>query len=577
MGKSTQNLTGYPSIDRPWLKYYSEEAISAPLPETTIYEYIFRCNQDNYDRVAMNYYGTEIRYREMFEEISRLAGILAREGIKEGDIVTIAMINSPETVFLFFALNKLGAVVNMVYGQSTPEELKTYLLTTKSTVAFTLDMFQDTFAQIADEAGLERIVVASLMPSALSAKTKGAAEQPRLPADSRFIRWEAFFSGVPGQTESCGNADSPAMITYTGGTTGGSKGAIFSNRALLSVAWQFTECNPELRRESTWLQILPLFIAYGVTCSLLIPFIVGMTLLIRLPNEPIAEIYKKFKVNHIVYAPSFWEEFADADINFDLSNLITPITGGDVLREKTEEKINAYLKKQKCAYPILNGYGMTETGAAVAVNRRYAHELGSVGIPFVKNIISAFDEETGQELKYGQRGEICIHTPSMMMGYIGNQEENQRVIKKHDDGLLWVHSGDLGYVTEDGFVHIDGRSKRYMLHLAQGVIKKIFSLDIEKVLMLHPEVDSCAVVPMAGPAESQVPAAVIVLKGGRQAGQETEREFAVYAEKNLADGYRPARYFFLDKLPLTKIGKVDYLKLEEMANRAQEEKGTAHA
>lgn len=126
-----KKLTGYPSIDKPWLKYYSEEAINAPLPKCTIYEYIYNRNQDNLSRAAMNYYGSDTTYGQMFEQISRMAGTLEAEGVKEGDVVTVCMINAPETVCLLFALNKIGAVANMVYGASTPEELKKYITNVK--------------------------------------------------------------------------------------------------------------------------------------------------------------------------------------------------------------------------------------------------------------------------------------------------------------------------------------------------------------------------------------------------------------------------------------------------------------
>ena len=119
-----QDMTGYPSIDKPWLKYYSQEIIDASLPECTIYEHIFNNNQDNLDRTALVYYGTKISYRQMFQEISYIAGSLEDNGVKEGAIVTVCMINSPETIYLIFALNKIGAVANMVYGSSTCEEIK---------------------------------------------------------------------------------------------------------------------------------------------------------------------------------------------------------------------------------------------------------------------------------------------------------------------------------------------------------------------------------------------------------------------------------------------------------------------
>ncbi len=572
-----QTLTGYPSIDKPWLKYYSQEVIDAPLPECTIYEHIFNNNQDNLDRMALIYYGTKISYRKMFREISLIAGTLEDSGIKKGDIVTVCMINSPETIYLIFALNKIGAVANMVYGSSTSEELKKYILDVKSKIVFTLDIFQDKFAQIVDEAQLERVVVVGStstmsITNQIGAKLFKGIKSIPIPKDSHFITWKKYFRNKTESKSICHDADAPAVITYTGGTTGGSKGAILSNKAIIAVAQQYIIGERELQfnfqRENIWMQVLPLFIAYGVACSLMIPLTVGMTLIVRIPmSESIAVMYKKFRPNHIMYGPAYWEAFADENKDLDLSNFIAPISGGDMLHAATETKINDYLKKHGSPVLLRNGYGMTEVGAAVSVNYKYAHEFGSVGIPFVKNVISAFDIETGRELQYGERGEICIQTPSMMLGYVNNPKETNHIIRKHEDGKLWVHSGDLGYITENGFVHIIGRLKRYMMYIANGIHKKIFSLDIEKILLEHPCVDNCAVVPIADSVTFQKPAAFIILKKNIPHDQNIENELKSYAEKNLQDGYKPVKYIFVDKFPLTKVGKVDYSALEREANK----------
>lgn len=575
MGKETENnMTGFPSIDKPWLKYYSQEVIDTPLPECTIYEHIFNNNQDNLDRTALVYYGTKISYRKMFQEISYMASTLEDKGVKEGDIVTVCMINSPETIYLIFALSKIGAVANMVYGSSTSEELKKYILDVKSKIVVTLDLFQDKFAQIANETQLEKVIVArstgSMSPTnQLGARLFKGIKPIPLPDDSRFITWKKFFETKKESKRTCHDADAPAIITYTGGTTGGSKGAILSNKAIIAVAQQYIIGERELRRESKWMQVLPLFIAYGVTCSLMIPLTIGMTLIVRIPmSESIVDLYKKFKPNHIMYGPAYWEAFADANENLDLSNLIAPITGGDTLHVATESKINDYLKRHGSPYLLMNGYGMTEVGAAVSVNYKYAHKFGSVGMPFVKNVIAAFDTETGQELRYGERGEICIQTPSMMLGYVNNLEETNNIIKEHEDGKLWVHSGDLGYITEDGFVHISGRLKRYMMYIANGLHKKIFSLDIEKVLLEHPYVDNCAVVPIADNVTFQKPVAFIILKKNILHDKNLKNEFQSYTVKNLQEEYRPIKFIFTNKFPLTKVGKVDYLALEKMAEKA---------
>lgn len=222
--KQGKNLTGYPSIDKPWLQYYSDKVINRPLSECTMYEYIYAQNQDNLSRIAMNYYGSQITYGEMFGQILRMANVLESGGIHEGDVVTVCMINSPETVCLLFAINKVGAVANMMYGGSTPEYLKKYVTDVKSYIVFTLDIFQQKFLSIADEAKLKKIVVTNLTES-MSLRNrmgvrllKGMKPLP-LPRDKRFCSWKQFFGNAKSNSRTCHDANAPAIITYTGGTT----------------------------------------------------------------------------------------------------------------------------------------------------------------------------------------------------------------------------------------------------------------------------------------------------------------------------------------------------------------------
>jgi len=568
-----KKLTGYPSIDKPWLKYYSEEEKTAYLPACTMYEYVLSRNQDNMARTAINYYGTNITYGQLFRQIDIAASALENIGVKAGDIVTICMINSPEAVSLLFALNKIGATANMVFGASPVEEIREQVQQTGSKVVFTVDAFQEKFLHINDDTSIETIVVCGMtqamsVPMQIGAKLFKGMKQIPLPNDVRFLSWKHFLKKSNGISATVSNADAPAVITYTGGTTGGSKGVLLSNRAILAVAHQYILSEKSLKRESTWAQLLPLFIAYGVTCSLLIPLAVGMKLIVRLPmSEPLVEICKKFKPNHIIYGPAYWEALADTHEVLDLSYLNAPISGGDKLHSPTEEKINSYLEERGCTYPIMNGYGMTEVGAAVSVNMTGMYKVGSVGIPFVQNIISAFDVDTGKELPYGEEGEICICTSSTMLGYLNNPEETANILRRHEDGLLWIHSGDLGHIDEDGFVYINGRLKRYMLRIGDGLHKKVFALYVEKIVLQHPAVRNCVVVPIDDAKEHQVPVAFILPEKNIEPTDSVLNEIRAYCEKELDKYHRPVKYYFIDKVPLTKVGKVDYRALEKEAEK----------
>lgn len=568
-----KKLTGYASIDKPWLKYYSEEAINEPLPECTMYEYIGKRNQDNLKRTAINYYGTNMTYGQFFDRVSKVASALESIGVKTGDMVTVCMINSPETVCLTFALNKIGACANMVYGASTPEEIKKQLNDVHSKFVFTLDLFQSKFAAIIDQTEVETVVISTMTQSMsigmqIGARLFKGMKRIPLPGDKRFMTWKEFLRHSSGNSHEAHDPNAPAIITYTGGTTGGSKGVVLSNKAVIAVAQQYVDGESSLSRESTWAQVLPLFIAYGVTCSMLIPMAVGMPLIVRIPmSESIVDICKKFKPNHIMYGPAYWEAFADSEQDIDVSYLLAPISGGDTIHGVTEDKINKYLKDHGSKYPIMNGYGMTEVGAAVSVNMTGAYRARSIGIPFAHNIIAAFDVDTGEELPYGVDGELCIHTPSAMLGYINQPEETANIMRKHEDGLVWVHTGDLGHVDADGFVFISGRLKRFMLHISDGLQKKVFSLDIERVLLQHPAVKNCVVVPIDDPIHNQVPVAYILPKKDVDPNDELLVEIRQFCSEHIDQYHQPVRYTYLEKVPLTKVGKVDYRALEKEAER----------
>ena len=564
-------LTGYPSIDKPWLKYYSEEEINEPLPDETVYNYIKDCNKDILQSKAINYYGRNIRYRELFAKTDAVASALENMGVKSGQYVSVCMINSPETIFLIFALNKIGAVANMICGADTPSEIRQHIIDADSQFVFTLDIFQEKILEAIKGTKVVKVVVSSLMQemslfSRLGARILKKSKAVPLMKDGRFIAWKAFIRLNNGESSLAHDGNAPAFVTYTGGTTGGSKGVIISSNAALAVAKQYMAGEGNTKRGSKWVLILPLFIAFGVVCSLAIPFMAGMTIIIRLPfGEKMGDVCKKFKPEYFVFSPAFWEDFADKNEPLDLSYMIAPMSGGDMLTEKAEKKVNDYLQRCGCKAKLISGYGMSESSGAVSVNFMRVYEFGSVGAPFVKDIVSAFDIDTGAELRYGEEGELCFNTHSMMLGYLNNPEETKNIIREHDDGLLWIHSGDLGYITENGFIHICGRLKRYILTFYNGVAKKVFCLDIEKKLIQNPLVEKCVAIPMDSEEFNQVPAAYVILPKGVQADQETEEALKKYAEDNMEFVYRPVRYFFVDSFPQTKVGKVDYRKLEEMA------------
>ena len=290
----------------------------------------------------------------------------------------------------------------------------------------------------------------------------------------------------------------------------------------------------------------------------------GLKLYVRQPSVDRTSKLCAMKINHIIYGPMKWEELADDNVTMDLSGLINPTTGGDRLAPAVEEKINDYLKRNGCKYPLMNGYGMTEVGSGVTINFDNVYKSGSVGVPFVQNVIAAFDVETGEEVPIGVDGELCIYTSSRMIEYLKNEEETKNLIRKHADGKEWVHTGDLGHVDEDGFVFVVGRLKRYYMTIFENVYKKVFCIDVERVMLTNPKIENCVIVPISHADKIQVSKAYIILKKGVEESEVLTKELEGFCNENLEEHMIPVGFEFMKNYPLTKIGKIDYRALEKM-------------
>ncbi len=563
MNKKSQ--TGYASIDKPWQQYYSKSAIEAEIPECTLYESIKQRNENYPDNIALEFYGTKITYHNLLSNIESTAASLSALGIKQGDTVAICMLNTPETIYLIYALNMIGAIANMLCPVSPDEELVHNIALCKSNYLFTLDVFQQKILSIISKTNIQKVIVANLK-SSMSLSTKiGAAILKKvktipLVSDEHFITWKVFLA-KKAKYQICGSATDTAVILYTGGTTGGSKAVELSNYNIVSVAWQNMHSPLEMKREHIWAEVLPLFIAYGLASGLHTPLMIGMKVLIRLPLTDTLEKLIKLKPNMIFSIPNSWKELARSNKKLDLSFFVIPASGGDTIPVHIEEQITAYLKKNKSKAPFYNGYGLSEACAQVTCGIPETHKAGTVGIPFAKNIVAAFDLETGEELKYEEEGEICIQTPSMMKGYINNEEETRHVLRQHKDGKIWIHTGDLGFVDSDGYLHINGRMKRFFVRQCDGMIKKIFCADAELKLSKCKDIEQCVFVPKQIETEQKVCAFIIPADKTISHSLLIDKVKSFCKEK-LGDFYSPDIIYILEKYPLTKIGKVDYKALE---------------
>ena len=567
-------LTGYPSIDKPWLQFYSDEALKVELPKCTVYEYVLDKNKDNLASPALNYFGKRISYGQMFDSINAVASAFSKLGVRSGEFVSLCMLTMPETVYSFYALNKLGAISNMIEPRTNAELIKKRINACGSKVLLVVDVFLPKILEIADETPLEKIIVVPIigsMPGTTKCMFKLSKGKmlPKMPSDTRYQYWNSFVKGGadhPHEPKAY-EKDYPAAIIYTGGTTGVSKGAILSNDCFTSMAAEAYYDAPTLFTGKRFLEIMPPFIAYGLIFGHFIPFCARLeNCLIPVFNpRKFADYLLKYKANHVIGVPSFFETLVKSEKvrKKDLSFVTSCITGGDKMLVETERQINKFFAEHGCKNPVMKGYGMTEMGSAATFTACLKCNVeGSVGITSQHNNVKVIDPSTGEELKYNQQGELCLTGPTMMLGYHNNDKETSNVMRKHADGKTWIHTGDIGYITEDGIIYIVDRIKRMIIR-PDG--HNVWPSMIENVICKHPSVEDCAVVGLPNPtqANGKIPTAFIVVKQGITADDNLITDIDEFSKKHLPERDVAMDYNFCDALPLTLLGKVDYRILEK--------------
>ena len=574
-----KKMTGYPSIDKPWLKHYTEEAINAQMPSGNMYEYIFESNKGHLEDIALVYFGKKISYGELFLNIEKTVGAFKAIGVNAGDVVSFISITTPELVYCVYALNRIGAVANMLDPRSPEKTLVSQIANADSKVLVIMDQCIDLLRNSVKQLMLDHIILIKVKTSMgfpvkqmYSIKTVFDKKNSRV-STCKYTEWKDFLKTSSAERDSLPVevANSPAFIWYTGGTTGESKGVLLSNLNINSVAEQYRLVAKEHARQQTWLTVSAPFVAYSLICGLHLPLAFGMTCCIELYDPgAMAETIVKKRYNHAAVTPIVWEKMIKNSkfANENLSFLIAPISGADYMSPKLEQEINNYFATHNCTWNICQGYGMTEVGSGVAVcSSKDCYKPGSVGIPFPKTIISTFDVDNGQELPIGEIGEICVCGPSIMLEYYKNTEATNAVIKQHSDGMRWMHTGDCGRIDEDGNLFITGRIKR-MITRFDGF--KIFPSSIEEKIMTHQAIEKCCVVGKKDSCSEggQLPMAFFVIKKEIVTPYENIiEEVRDICKRELPEYAQPVDFIFIDKMPLTPIGKVDYRVLEKEAER----------
>ena len=562
-----KKLTGYPSIDKPWLKYYNEDIIQKELPRMNIYEYMQHCNTHNLDKVALDYEFVSITYKQMFAAIDATADSLVAMGIKEGDTITSCLPNVPEAIYLIYGAAKIGARIDLIDPLTNKSLLAKYCDNAESKAFFTLDIMSESAISNLDVCSYEHVVLVSPTESLPIPNTTSDG----IVFNANVISWATFTeNGKNAHSELVAyKKDMPFAILHTGGTTGIPKGALLSHDNMNSLAFQVIHSPLEMQPGETALNLMPPFASYGLGNGIQVHLCAGMRIRLIPTYDPtvVDQQIVKYKPNRIAFTPAHVECLLKSAllINMDLSFLHHPIVGGDTLALKTEIGINELFKNAGCKDKIAKGYGLTETcsGTCFCVNNA-VNKLLSVGIPLYKNTMAVFDvEDQNKELRYNEVGEIAIISDNNMLGYLKMPEETRKTLMRHSDGKVWLHTGDIGYIDEDGNVFIDGRMRRMIIQYC-GLKSNPF--EAEEAITSHPLVKRAVVVGVKDPEHEQgeLPVAFVEISSEDfDKRQHLEAELHQICTEKVTYYSVPVDYVFVDEYPETSRGKIDYRELSK--------------
>lgn len=579
--------TGYPSIDKPWGKYFDacDGGERMEIPQETIFDYLKKCNEDNLDGIALDFFGHTITYREFFGRVEEVAKALHAFGVKPGEVVNIITVNAVESYELMYAINRVGAVFDFINCLADHKDLVHYFQDSEAKRIFVMDLFADKVLKAAKEAGyVEKVVVFTLADEMPTITRLGYSLKTRKMdkfyyEDSLVVKFKDFMKLAEGQPEVDYHKDpeKPCALAHTGGTTGFPKAVLLKDVSFNAVAAVYVHYQPLRPGRSNCINTIPPIVVYGYSVGMHMPMCCHATQVIMPKFEPEKwpQFIKKYNPAYIVAVPAFVTPMLENPkmANADMSNLTIFGVGGDGCTTTFEAEVNAFIQDHGCKTELVKGYGMTEVGASACTTYPAGltkgdvpvNALGSVGFPHPMNNFIIWDNDNNCECRYDEIGEICMDCPTEMIGYKDNPEETKAIHKEHPDGKTWIHTGDLGYFNEDGLLFITGRLKRIILTVCDGIGYKVFPNVPEEVLAMHPAISDVCVVSMSDDADNRLKAFVSLKEENEKAEDVVEQELRELADKELSGYECPVVYEFRPSLPLTPAGKVDFRQLEKEA------------
>ncbi len=553
---------------KPWVKFYEGVPESLDYPDMSLYERLMETVKKYPNATAYDFVNTSASYQEMANEIDRLASALWVMGVRPGDTMTISMPTTPQGVMCVYALNKIGAIASMIHPLSPPPQIEMYLNLSKSKWAMTVDMFYDSFKPILDKTSVQKLLLTKI-PDKLGGILKvlfwlKKGRTIKVPADPKVVWWKdlMFRTDLPKVETAKMNTNDLAIILYSGGTTGVPKGIMLSNRNIIAEGWQVAYWAGMDPKDSI-LAILPIFHGFGLGVCVNAAFMGGgkSILVPTFTPETVADLVMKKRPTFLIGVPTLFQALAN-NPKFqaaDLSCLKATFSGADTLPAPVKAKFEETVRKANGNVVLREGYGLTEAVTACMALPLKEYRQGSIGIPFPDMLAKIVKSGSTDEAPVGEEGEICVSGPDVMLGYLDNPKATAEVLKKHPDGRIWLHTGDLGKMDADGFFYFTMRLKRMIK--SSGV--NVYPTHVESIMQKHDLIKDVCVIGV--PDEQQVSRvkAFIVLKDKSQATAQTKNEIYKYCTDNLLKWECPRDMEFRDDLPKTLVGKIAYKDLEE--------------
>lgn len=565
-------MNKYPIEKNQLYSFINEKSeLGFDIPDVSMYGMLKISAGSHPDALAYEYFGAKCTYKNLVERIRKVSAAYFSLGVRKGDIVTILMPNTPESVITIYALNRIGAVCNIVHPLSAQEEIKKYILSSESEYLLTIDLCCKKVNAIIDETDLKKVVVASagetmppVMKFAYKLTNKNKNSYPK--TDSRYITWSGFMKGaknnVPSYEPTGEQNTEAAIILHSGGTTGTPKDIMLSNKNFNAFGMQSIITLYDVSVGDKILAILPIFHGFGLGVCVHVSFCFGAcsVLIPSFDTKKFGSIIKKYKPTMLFGVPTLYEAMVNAQglDGFDFSFLKYAVSGGDSLPKPLEDRVNKFLAEHNSDVRICEGYGMTEGLAALSLSVYEGYKSGTIGKPLIGNEMCVVKPDTIEVLPPNTEGELCVSGPTVMIGYRNNELETQKTLRRHADGKLWLHTGDMATIDSEGFVQYKMRIKRLIISSGYNV----YPTQIEKVVEEIPEVLKCAVVSMPHPYKKEVAKAYIILADGCNSDEKMVEKIKEYCKINLAHHSVPYAYEFVTELPKTPYGKVDFLKLQ---------------